>query len=384
MKKPLHILYICNPASIHDVKWFTFFANRPDDYRVFVVGELPNVPDYDNMKRTLADKGVNLLPPIASFSIRAPLTTYRSIKALRTYCKDNEIDLVHVLFAAPHALWCKFLQTPYVITTRGSDILLVIPALLRGGLYPKWLFGVFKQVFLQARAITATSDKQAEKALSLFGLSRLPEVIRTGVDVERIEGLTNDAFLPAALRNRVFVFSPRYISPLYNTLLQLDAIALLPQEIIDNCLFVFIRGVKYDTGYLLQVQQALLQLQQRKGLRYEIIDYLSQEAIWTCFKYARLTINTPVSDGTPNSCLEAMAAGCGLVIPDIGYDKLLFSDNCFIYEPGNTQQLADFITRGVEAYPASYRNKALHDVRLFGNRTIEMNKLDQLYKALTA
>lgn len=378
------ILYICNPASIHDIKWLTFFAAQSNQYKVYVVGERQNIADFDTLKKEVEVSGATLLPSIETFSIRKPLSTIQSIRTLRQYCRQYHINLVHVLFASPHALWCNYLKTPYLITTRGSDILLVIPELLKGGYYARWLFGVFKKVFLNAAALTATSDKQAEKAIALFGLTRSPEVIRTGVDVERIERITNGDFLPELLAGEKFVFSPRYISPLYNTLFQLEAIEHLPQSVIDRFLFVFIRGRKFDEAYLQKVTARLNELQGGRGLRFTIINYLSQDAIWTCFKYAALTLNTPVSDGTPNSCLEAMAAGCPLIIPNIGYDKSLFSNNCFIYEPGNVDQLTEYIVLALSSYPQSHREKALADVRAFGNRTTEMNKLDKLYKGLTA
>ena len=52
-------------------------------------------------------------------------------------------------------------------------------------------------------------------------------------------------------------------------------------------------------------------------INYVILNFLSQEEMWCYFQNTSLTIMTPISDGTPNSALEAMASKSPLIISDL-------------------------------------------------------------------
>jgi glycosyltransferase involved in cell wall biosynthesis len=49
---------------------------------------------------------------------------------------------------------------------------------------------------------------------------------------------------------------------------------------------------------------------------------------------------TPISDGTPNSALEAMSARCPLIMPNLPYDKSIFEDCCFVLNNDDPKELA--------------------------------------------
>ncbi|MFM7683304.1 MAG: glycosyltransferase, partial [Bacteroidota bacterium] len=145
MKK--NILYICTPTSIHDQKWMRFFAEK-EDFKIFAVGESKmDESTFNDLKK----QNINLLPSIDSFSIKTPFENYQSIQKLRKYCELYKIDLVHILFATPYALWVNYLNKPYIITTRGSDVLVVLPELKKQkgikGIYYSWLFNKFQKAF---------------------------------------------------------------------------------------------------------------------------------------------------------------------------------------------------------------------------------------------
>lgn len=377
-----NILYICTPSSIHDQKWISFFAEQTDKYTIYVIYEKGNPIDQNTVKE-LKKRHIHVLDPINSFSITAPFKTIKSIITLKKSIRKYKIDLVHVLFATPYALWTNFISTPYFITTRGSDVLVVLPELLRTkelkGIYFKTLFYFFNKAFKNANKITCTSITQANKIKDLFSINET-EIIRTGIDVDKVSKAHDKSLLHSNLINKKFIFSPRFFAPIYNIEIQINAIQYLPKEIINEYFFVFIKGKDFDLKYTELLTEKLEKLTIEFGIKYIIEEYLDQETLWTYFNFASLTILTPLSDGTPNSALEAMAAKCPLIIPNLNYDKELFQETCLILKENNSLQLADLIPIALNNYPSQLLESAFKKVNQFGNRYIEMNKLNKLYQ----
>ena len=370
----MNILYICNPDSIHDQKWMRFFAEK-DDFQVFAVGE--SVCN-ERIVEDLFNQNIILLPFVDTFSIKTPLRNYQSIIKLRHYCREYQIDLIHVLFAAPYALWTNYLDKPYIITTRGSDVLVVLPELKNKiglkGLYFNWLFKKFKKAFEGAKVITSTSELQIQRIKELFSVDS--QLVRTGVDVDKIQSINAEKHLPTDLNGKQFIFSPRFMSPIYNIAYQIDAIKLLSEAIRESFYFVFVRGKQYDQDYY---DMQLSALKENNKIKFIIFEYLDQESLWATFKKASLAIMTPVSDGTPNSALEAMAANCPLILSDLPYDKDLFENTCEKIQITNPKILAMKIEQTLLSIN-QFNQIALKAVSIYGNRTSEMKKMESLYK----
>jgi glycosyltransferase involved in cell wall biosynthesis len=281
-------------------------------------------------------------------------------------------------------LWCNYISKPYIITTRGSDILKVIPDLLlhKGikAFYFKKLYSLFKKSFINAKYITCTSQQQQKKLKELFLIDS--NLIRTGVDVEKIKGLNQPELINKKLENKKFVFSPRFMMDVYNIEYQLSALELLPKDIIKEYVFVFIKGRNFNEDYFIKQQAKLKMLEQNIGLRYLIFNYLEQKELWMYYKKASLTIMTPTSDGTPNSALEAMAAGCPLIISDLPYDNVLFDDTCIKTPLNDSKELSLLIEQNLRLKNQIIIGKASKRVSEFGNRDTEMKKLSSLYSNL--
>ncbi|MFN8317570.1 MAG: glycosyltransferase [Chitinophagales bacterium] len=379
MKK--NILYICTPDSIHDQKWMRYFADQKNEFAVFAIGETQNHKS-ETRQQLLADN-ITLLDSIETFSISHPIDTLTSIVRLNKIIKEYNIHVVHVLFAAPYALWINFITIPSIITTRGSDILVVIPELLSHaglkGIYFKLLFNLFRRSFKKAKYITCTSSKQIEKVNELFQVNN-SVLIKTGVEVEAIDKIDKPELLNTALKNKSYVFSPRFMSPIYNIHYQIEALALLDKSIIEKYVFVFTKGKNFDAHYYKKQLESLALLKDSIKLNFLVLDYLDQESLWMHLKNAALVLMTPISDGTPNSALETMAAKTPLIISDLPlYDVALFGNAC-IYVPLNkAHNLANEITMAINEYPPNLIQTAYNNVILLGNRNIEMNKLANLY-----
>lgn len=385
-KLPLNILHVCTPTSLHDQKWILFFSKR-SDIKQFVIWEtIFETPENEPAKKIFTDNGITILPSYPSFSLKKLFTTFSAITKLNRLIEKHRIDIVHMLFTTPHALYAPFLKAPFILTTRGSDILKVIPGLrnTRGikGWHNKILFQIFQHAFRKAAYVTSTSQKQLEWIEELFHLKSNCRLVRTGVDVETIAQLDAKEHLPKPLAGVKFIFSPRWMFPQYNIETQIAAIRLLDKALLDEYTFVFIHGSDVfmePDDYFLKMKE---EIQKVEALKYLIFDRLSQKEVWACFKKASLTIMVPHTDGTPNSALEAMSARCKLIMGDAGYDGILFDDTCIRINTTDAQQLAAEIIKGLQQYPAGMLENAFARVSQHGNRAIEMNKLLELYRSV--
>ena len=377
MKK---ILYIANPESIHDIKWISYFSLRTDEYTCYLLSEKEQDISTE-AKEKLIELNIHILPQLDGFSIRRPFMTLKSIVQLRKHVKSIRPDLLHVLFATPFALWINYVTVKSIVTFRGSDILKVIPSLLdqKGikKIYFHWLFRRFKSVFRKVEFVTCTSRSQEKKFRELFPATKV-HLIRTGIDVERIRNLKCRGFPFHIPENKKVILSPRYFSPIYNIELHLNAIALLEKSELAPLFFVFIRGRNFDPSYSKSLGDRLNELRDLKGLDFIILDQLDQETLWMLNHRANLCIMTPLSDGTPNTALEAMATHTPLILPPLPYDEELFSKSCIFLNSYDATELAEAIRTSLASYDSNLLETAWKNVNSFGNRDKEMEKLRDL------
>lgn len=362
----------------------SFFAEQKDKYKVYAVGEKQcMVSDADML--VLREKNIVFLSSIMSYSISKPYKTYETIRWLNNKIIELKIDFVHVFVPTPFSLWLFHVKIPYVITTRGTDVLITLPDLYnkrKKSLKSFVIFLMFKSIFRKAFFITSTSYPQIDSIKGLFNVDNTA-LIRTGVDVESISQIKDYSKVENVLKNKQFIFSPRHVNnPIYNAELQLSSIKLLSKQIIDNYTFVFINKNGMNRDYLTLIEEKLKALSSEIGLSYLLIERLSQSHLWQFYKKASLTIMTPVSDGTPNTALEAMAAKCPLIIPNLPYDSDLFNGTCLKMYSNSPECLAELIEQAIFAYPDDLISEGYKKVSYLGNRCVEMKKLENIYLSI--
>lgn len=377
----MNILYVCTPFDYHDRKWMVYFAGKPG-YKLFATWENvynANTRPYDIEQFDKA--GITRLETFDSFSVKKPHVTRRSIQTLNRIIAENKIDLVHFMFATPHALWGAHIKVPYIITARGSDVLIVIPELQKSkgfrGFIDRYLFRIFKKSFNNAFAITGTSHKQVDAIKNVLQPAAPVHLIRTGVDVEFISSINSNELLPEELKGKEFIFSPRYLAPVYNVETQIEAIKQLPDWVLEKYEFVFIKGADPYSA------NRIAELQAIPGLRFRVYDKLTQHQMFTMYRYAKLTFMVPHSDGTPNTALEAMSARCPLIIPNLDrYDAEIFQGSCYMLLRNTAADLAKAIVSCIENYPKELLEEGFNRANTYGNRPKEMEKLFVLYEKL--
>lgn len=377
------VLYIGDPTSVHDIKWVSFFSLRPDFEVFFLVQETELKLISSERRKKLNELNIQIEGPIKSYSLWRFWDNRASLRTIRKVIRERKIDIVHTLFATPFALWTPNLEVPSVITTRGSDVLVVLSSLQHNSglraVHSRLLLSKFRSAFLKSGAITCTSQGQLDRINELFGSNIPAKIIRTGVNVDAIAELEPALKLPSIFHGKKIIFLPRYMQPIYRTELQLEAISELPTELRSQLALILIRGSRANKSYHDRIEQLL----QRCGVPFHIFDSLTQAEMWSAFKLSALAIMTPKTDGTPNSALEAMAARCPLVLGNFGYDEDLFSERfCLRMSTDSSSELCAIIDTALTEYPAEKLEQAFMNVSEKGNRPTEMQKLLQTYSAL--
>ncbi len=378
------ILYIGDPSSVHDIKWVSYFSVRTDFEAYFLVQEHEMNLITPERLRLFTELNITVVGPIKSYSVWRIWENRDSIRRIFDVIRERKIDIIHPLFATPFALWTTSVSIPSVITTRGSDIMVVLSGIKDrkglNGIHGSILFNRFRKAFLRASAVTCTSEGQAERINTLFNCRIPSHIIRTGVNVAEIAALEPSLELPSDFMDRKTIFLPRYIRPIYRTEMQLDAIRDLPPELKNKASLLLVKGARTEDTYLSLIQRKLAGI----VMPYHVFDSLSQPEMWSAFKMSSLAIMTPRTDGTPNSALEAMAAKCPLIMGSFDYDPDLFSeDSCLRMTTDSSEELTDLIRSAFHKYPENMLNRAFDNVGVRGNRPTEMERLNKLYLSLT-
>ena len=377
----MNILYIGTPYSIHDIKWMSFFSVQLE-FNVYITCEHQHAEKIsDDLKLELKRKKITLIPSFNDYSFKTPLKNMATRNFLQKSIDNLNIDVLHVLFGSPQPIWLNGLKgVKTVITTRGSDVLLAIPQLNKSMIkvHFKYLYQQMKKAYNNADLVTCTSIPQKTKLHELAFRKEI-EFVKTGIDVDTIRNINSLDFLPKELVGENIVFSPRYMTPIYNVEYQIKAIKKLPPEFLQKVKFVFIKGSNTDQTYY---DSLVKQFDQIAHLNYQIYEQVSQNEIWSILKYSKVAFMVPKSDGTPNSALECMAVSTPLIMGDLNYDEQLFKGVCLTAKLNDPSSLAACILQSVLDYPKDLLEKGQIKVEEFGNRSVEMTKLQNAYTAL--
>lgn len=378
------ILYIGDPSSVHDIKWVSYFSTRSDFEAYFLVQEHEMHLITSERKKLFDELNIVVEGPIKSYSLWRFWENRTSFGKIKEVIAKRQIDIVHPLFATPFSLWTRGLPVPSIITSRGSDIHVVLAELGKGSFLQRIHGGLllkrFRSAFQNAAAITCTSQGQLNRINAVFETDLSGEIIRTGVNVEEIDQLEPKLKLPSIFNGKKIIFLPRYIRPIYRTELQLQAVMEIPDHLRPQVALVLIKGNRTSDAYMQKTERLL----KACGLPHHIFESLTQREMWSMFKLSSLAIMTPRTDGTPNSALEGMAAKCPLILGSFKYDQDLFSENfCHRMTTESVGELTELITESLQNYPQEKIDLAFENVSKRGNRPVEMERLRKLYISLS-
>jgi len=381
----VNILYIGDPNSIHDIKWMTFFSSQKEKYNCFLLTREVQYSFFfkkSDANSFLMEHGIVLVGFLHDFSIVNLFKTLKSVYLIKKLIIEKKIDLIHIFYANPNALWAVargIFKVPLLITTRGTDILIDIPKFSGySSLLKSVLFFLYNRAFRGADAVICTSARQVEFVKKLFNKENT-YTIRTGVDVDSIFSFQSSNNFSYLVGKKIILF-PRLMHPIYNHQFCLNSIALLDKEMKKSIVFIFIGKDGSDQLYSLEI---LKKLELMDGISYHFFNSLSVDEMFTLYTLSNLIVMTPFSDGTPNSALEAMLFRKRVILGPVAYDEDLFNKNTVYklksFDPIELKNLIELL---ISEQNDILINNAYEAVMNFGNRKIEMNKVQKVYRSL--
>lgn len=373
----MNILYIADPNSIHDLKWISAFT-RKWSVHAFI---LPRAIHTLVSSLELPKEHVTVGKPIRDFSIFRFHITIATALRIKRIIKRSNIDVVHILYAEPNALWCLFRNyfgVPVIISSRGTDVLRTIPqAFKKRDFINRVVSSLYRMAFSMADFVTGTSRSQLNSIRNFSGRSDGLFLVRTGVDIQRLQKDTSTHF--PLQTNTPFVLFPRYIRRLYNHEFCLKAITLLSREIKSQYKMVFVGRDHYEAD--LAYQEFLIQeMKLVKEVDFIFLPEVTQESIFELYKRASLVVMTPLSDGSPVSAMEAIACGAKVILGPLNYDEEIYKDWTYKLNSWDAKELSDLMVRCL-------MSKEKVDPKNFIpliDRENEMNKMGAIYRESVA
>jgi len=371
----MKVLFLADPCSIHDQKWVNAMA---ETHECFLISRHIHA---ECAKGELA-ASVTYLGSIPDFSLRNFQTTRKTAKKIAGLINMHSIDLVHILYAEPNALWGFFASgwsSRVLVTTRGSDVLLTIPRFFSSANPFKRLIGhLYRLSFRRVDGFTSTSESQAQAVREISARHETSvTIIRTGVDVESIRAVDSSA-LPTALTEKHYVLFPRLMRPVYHHELAIEAIARLPRKLSETYRFVFIDCDSPDKKYTSKIAALMDAL----SIDFIWLPRLSTEELHAAMKGADLVVMTPKSDGSSVTATECMLCKTPLILPPLNYDLELFGSVVVIASEYTAEAFVTAIEGVLCGRLKPDLNEAHDRVLTHANRQKEMSRLQALYTKL--
>jgi hypothetical protein len=329
----MNILFLADPDSIHDIKWINTIISK----KVKSAFILPR-----KIHRSVTGlPGITILSPIDDFSIVMFYKTILTAFKIRHIVRSNKINIVHILYAEPNALWCifrKFIGVPVIITSRGTDVLKTIPqAFNRKSLINRLVAPLYKLAFQQADWVTSTSERQIESIKVFSGRTSKISIVRTGVDLKTIENSINRKSVLGS--NKYFLF-PRLMKPIYNHEFCIEAIHLLSDSLKREYKMVFVGRNSGDILYQNFLEEKMRNI---PYVEFVFLDRQNQENLLALYRNSSLVVMTPKSDGSPVSAMEAILCGAKVILGPLEYDSEIFS-NVKKIQQWDKEELAKMMT----------------------------------------
>ena len=372
----MRIAYLGNPQSIHDAKWVNFFSNK---YQVIMITHIMN--DKKGMINS-ATPIYSILPEsYSSFSINRNIDTIKRIKKVLSH---HQIDVIHTLYAFPNVFWASKCDIPHIISTRGSDILidykkLFNPKALKQKITFKILRKEYLNCFKKARFITSTSIKQNKLVKTMVSDLKRLFIVRTGIDFNKINNYNTKIM---DNRNSLRIFCPRSMAPVYNHEFAVKSLGLVKKYYPKVNFDVIFINNDPNSNYSNKIIDMVVEVGIDKNTIFK--NYLNQELMFKEYVKSDVIVSVPHSDGTPNSCLEAMAMKKPILLSPLDYDKDIFrKDTVTMIEPFEPNQLMNLIiklTRKESKKEFMVKVKNAHEaVKQFGNINDSLNIIEKLY-----
>lgn len=371
----MNILYLADPSPVsHDVKWMNHFLE--EGHKVFFLTR-PTTSENVNHDH-LGD--ARFIGEIHDFSIFRPKNIFKGFQIIVDSIKKYQIDIFHILYAEPNALWAlfaRFYNCKVILTTRGTDILVTIPQFRSAkNLSKLYVPKLYNLAFKQFDVITCTSVQQIASINKISKDAPKPCLIRTGIDISFVESFKKQNDHKSKIEGK-YVFFPRSMKSLYNHEFAIRAISKMNSTFKDCYTFVFIGRDSKDVQYVKEISRLM---ENSPGVKFEFLNWQDRNSLYSLYMYASLVVMTPKSDGSPVSAFEAMAFQVPVILPPLNYDDDIFGKNVYQFHAWDENELTDLIEKALTTDNTKLIENAYITVLKRANKELEMKKLLRLYE----
>ena len=168
----MNILFLADPGSVHDVKWMSYLSVGHTCHLIVRKHHAAQM-GVEKLRAFERTNGIRIIAQVEDFSIRRFGRTWSTAKELARLIRANGIDVFHMMYAEPNALWAFFRRTlavPILLTTRGTDVLKTIPAFYqRKSLLDRSVAWCYWKALRQVDQVTCTSTRQSTAVKELSG-----------------------------------------------------------------------------------------------------------------------------------------------------------------------------------------------------------------------
>ncbi len=291
-----------------------------------------------------------------NFSIKNPLVFLWNVFKMKRIINKYKPSVIHVHQANSFSFLTTLAnnkKTPLIITTWGSDVLL-LPE--KGALYKY----IVKYSLKRADFITADASYMKEKVIKM-GIKNNVVLANFGIDFETKSN-------PSVKEN--IIYSNRLHEKLYN---------------IDEIILSFSHFIKHNSSWKLIIgangseTEKLIELAEEKLPKdsFEFIGFVDRKENVENYKKAKIWISIPSSDGTAISLLEAMAYGCIPILSDLPANRewVNNNENGIIVE----DKLENEINKALNLELESIKSKNLDLISKYATKKINREKFYSIY-----
>jgi L-malate glycosyltransferase len=347
----MRIAYLANARSVHFPRWYQFFVDRGHEV-ILISGDVSQIdqdvqPDSRIKVYFLPEKKIR--NRIISFVYNFFLTERRTLKKLNQLIEKIQPDILHAHQLLPYGYWgAKTGFHPLIITPIGSD------AVIFAQKY--WIYKSRSRfIFAHADCVTQDSLVCQEAGLRLGARRDQNYIIQNGVITSRfpidLEGENIREKL--GIQDAPLVHHCRALTALYNVDTLVKAWKFVQEKQPEARLLLTYLKWGDDN------EEELRNLVRGLGLGNSIIFYgaVPYEEMPLFHAAADVTVSVPLSDNSPSSVYESMAAQTPVVISDLPWARsaMRHEENALLVPAKDVEKIATSICRLLDDSDLAYR-----------------------------
>lgn len=331
----MKIAYFINAREIHSLKWIAEVC-KTQEVLIFTHFSYKNI-----INNLLEEFNINadiyyLLPD--RYSLFRFFIKQKIKRQIKKILDKEKVDIVHSMFIEPYSFYAAETGLKHVITTRGSDLLVLYNKkehsfylrLIRILLNMKYRSAIKKAAY-----IICTSDAQKEKVLEICKCEEKVEVIPTGISLSLFNHETKFILPFKKTENEFYLFCPRAWRKLYNIDLLAEAVIYINE---NHNLSKKVVLVLLEFGVDQHYKQVIMEKINTKPEYFKVFPAVPMSDMPAFYAACDAVIMIPESDGTPNSALEAFAMKKPVVLGKASYDPAFFNPKTAFFIKEHTKE----------------------------------------------